>query len=158
MKKYQPSGIAPGSGVLISIAFGILAAIILPLLYIILNRVIPNIWFAAITAALLGIGIGTFINIGVKTGKVRNVPVVVAVCVFCGLLGWYMQWIYFDECMYTNGFNIKNVDVANSLKDITYLFFDPVALFKEVAELNSEGTFRMIEVLPSLVQRYGQCG
>ena len=53
-EKYIASGVASPSGVLKTVLFGILASFILPLVYIVLVRLIPNIWFNAICALMFG--------------------------------------------------------------------------------------------------------
>ncbi|RZK15031.1 MAG: hypothetical protein EOO86_17505, partial [Pedobacter sp.] len=74
--KYTPQGYASPSAILITLAIGILSSFILPIIYIILGRLIPNIWFIAIIAFLLGMGLGFFIDLGVKIGKLRNKKIV----------------------------------------------------------------------------------
>ncbi|SOD12764.1 hypothetical protein [Pedobacter xixiisoli] len=144
--KYVPSGIASPSGVLKTILFGILASFILPIIYIILVRLIPNIWFNGICALLLGMGLGFFIDLGIKIGKIRNFKVAIAIAVFCGLLAFYFQWIVFDALMYSaNGFTFKlsGTDIGNLFKDAFYLFTHPIVLFDEIKYLNEIGTFRI---------------
>ncbi|RZL18349.1 MAG: hypothetical protein EOO96_27580, partial [Pedobacter sp.] len=114
--KYVSSGVASPSGVLKTVLFGVLASFILPIIYIILVRLIPNIWFNAICALLLGMGLGYFIDLGIKIGKIRNFKIAIAIAVFCGLLAFYFQWVVFDALMYSaNGFTFKlsGGDIAN---------------------------------------------
>ena len=143
---YSPSGVASASGVLKTVLFGILASLVLPAIYIIANRLIPNIWFAAISAGMLGLGLGFFIDLGVKIGKIRSVKVAVSIAIFCGLLAFYFQWVLFDELMYSEKgftFNLSADDLKILAKDIFYLFTHPNILFKEIAGLNKVGTFRI---------------
>lgn len=143
IKKYIPSGEASFVGVLKALLFGVLSAFILPLIYIIINRLIPNIWFAAISAVLLGMGMGIAINRGIKLGKIRNMKIAVAVAVFCGLLAYYMQWVIFDELMYSNAFtfNLNLNEIGVLLKNFFYLFSHPSELWAEITALNEVGSF-----------------
>ncbi|WP_316802008.1 hypothetical protein [Pedobacter nototheniae] len=143
---YSPSGVASASGVLKTALFGILASLILPAVYIIVNRLIPNIWFAAISAIMLGIGLGFFIDLGIKIGKIRSIKAAVSIAVFCGLLAFYFQWVLFDELMYSEKgftFNLSADDLKILAKDVFHLFIHPNILFKEIAGLNEVGTFRI---------------
>ncbi len=144
--KYISSGVASPSGVLKTVIFGILAAFILPIIYIILVRLIPNIWFNAICAMLLGMGLGYFIDLGIKIGKIRNFKIAIGIAVFCGLLAFYVQWVVFDTIMYSaNGFtfNLSAVDIKNLFKDAFFLSTHPSVLFQEIKNLNEIGTFRI---------------
>ncbi|MDR2282178.1 MAG: hypothetical protein LBE37_03155 [Sphingobacterium sp.] len=145
-KKYIPSGVASVTGVLKTVLFGILGCILLPLLYILVNHWIPNIWFAAISAVMFGLGLGFFIDLGIGLGKIRNIKVAAVIGVFYGLLAYYMQWIFFDEFMYSpNGFSLDRDQEAFSLlfEDIFFLFTHPQALVEEIVALNEVGTFRV---------------
>jgi len=145
-QKYTPQGHASPSGILITFILGILASLLLPLFYIVLARLIPNIWFIAICALLLGLGLGFFVDFGIKTGKVRNLKVAVIVATFCGLLAFYTQWVFFDAIMYSRkgfSFNQSGADISQLMSDIFFLFTHPVTLFKEIVALNAVGTFRI---------------
>lgn len=145
-QKYTPRGSAAPSAILITIAIGILASFVLPLIYIILGRLIPNIWFIAICALLLGIGLGYCINLGIKVGKIRNKKIATIIAIFCGILGFYIQWVFFDTLMYSNKgftFNLTGADIKVLLSDFFYLFTHPNILFQEIVNLNEIGTFRI---------------
>ncbi|MFD2554157.1 hypothetical protein [Sphingobacterium tabacisoli] len=145
-KKYIPSGAFSFTGVLKTVLFGILGCILLPLLYVLVNHWIPNIWFAAISAVMFGLGLGFFIDLGIGLGKIRNIKVAAVIGVFYGLLAYYMQWIFFDEFMYnTNGFSLnRDQEGFTSLFDnIFFLFTHPQALVEEIVALNEVGTFRV---------------
>ncbi|MFD2600143.1 hypothetical protein ACFSQ3_14390 [Sphingobacterium corticis] len=139
----QPK-LATSSGVGITLLLGILAAIILPIIYVIINRMIPNIWFSAITAALLGLGIGAAINFGIQIGKLRSKTIAFVVATFCGLLGFYVQWVFFDTIAYSqNGFtfDLNSDDIKVLASDFFFLFTHPNLLFTEISSLNEYGTF-----------------
>jgi hypothetical protein len=144
--KYISSGVASPSGVLKTILFGILAAFILPIIYIILVRLVPNIWFNAICAMLFGMGLAYFIDLGIKIGKIRNFKIAISIAIFCGLLAFYVQWVVFDTIMYSAKgftFNLSAEDFKTLLKDAFYLFTHPGVLFQEIINLNEIGTFRI---------------
>lgn len=144
--KYKPQGTASVSGIILTLLIGIFTAILLPLVYIILGRLIPNIWFIAICALLLGMGLGFFIDLGIKIGKIRNVKVAAAIAIFCALLTFYMQWVFFDTIMYSQkGFTFKlnGDDIKILLRDVLFLFSHPNILFQEIINLNTIGTFRI---------------
>ncbi|MCX3267106.1 hypothetical protein OQZ29_20265 [Pedobacter agri] len=144
--KYTPQGYASTSAILITLAIGILASIILPIIYIILGRLIPNIWFIAIIAFLLGMGLGFFIDLGVKIGKLRNRKIVTAIAVFCGLFAFYVQWVFFDTLIYSQKgftFSLNATDIKLLADDFFFLFTHPNILFQEIVNLNEVGSFRI---------------
>ena len=144
--KYTPQGYASPSAILTSLAIGILASFILPLFYIILGRLIPNIWFIAIIALLLGIGLGFSIDIGVRIGKLRNKKIVTIIAIFCALFAFYIQWVFFDTLAYSNKgftFNLDSADLKVLASDFFFLFTHPNILIQEIINLNKIGTFRI---------------
>ncbi|MEH3115013.1 hypothetical protein [Pedobacter terrae] len=144
--KYTPQGYASTSAILTTLAIGILASFILPLFYIILGRLIPNIWFIAIIALLLGFGLGFFIDLGVKIGKVRNKKIVAIIAIFCGLFAFYIQWVFFDTLAYSRKgftFNLNGTDLKFLAQDFFFLFTHPNILIQEIINLNEIGTFRI---------------
>lgn len=145
-KKYIPSGAISVGGVLKTILFGTLAALILPIVYVVINKLIPNIWFAGITAILLGLTLGYFVDLGIKFGKIRNIKVASAIAIFCALLAFYVQWVFFDEMMYSPKgftFNLGFDEIKVLADNMLYLFLHPVYLFNEIVKLNAVGTFRI---------------
>ncbi|TCD12642.1 hypothetical protein EZ449_00940 [Pedobacter frigidisoli] len=143
-QRYTPQGYASPSAILITIAIGILASLVLPILYIILGQLIPNIWFIAIIAFLLGMGLGFFIDLGVKIGKIRNKKIAVIIAVFCGLLAFYIQWVFFDTIIYSRKgftFNLSSTDMKILVDDFFFLFTHPNILFQEIVNLNEVGSF-----------------
>jgi len=144
--KYTPQGYASPSAILTTLAIGILASFILPLFYIILGRLIPNIWFIAIIALLLGLGLGFFIDLGVKIGKVRNKKIVAIIAIFCGLFAFYIQWVFFDTLAYSKKgftFNLNGEDLKFLAQDFFFLLIHPNVLIQEIVNLNEIGTFRI---------------
>lgn len=145
-EKYIASGVASPSGVLKTVLFGILASFILPLVYIVLVRLIPNIWFNAICALMFGMFLAYFIDLGIKIGKIRNFKIAIGIAIFCGLLAFYNQWVLFDVLAYSaKGFTFKltGADINILLSDFFYLWSHPGVLFKEILYLNEVGTFRI---------------
>jgi len=144
--KYRPQGYASTSAILTTLAIGILASLILPVFYIILGRLIPNIWFIAIIAFLLGLGLGFFIDLGVKIGKLRNKKIVTIIAIFCGLFAFYIQWVLFDTLAYSRKgftFNLNGNDLKFLAQDFFFLFTHPHILVQEIINLNEIGTFRI---------------
>lgn len=145
-EKYIPAGHASGSGILTTIAIGIIASVLLPLFYIVLSQLIPNIWFIAICAFLLGMLLGLAIDQGIRIGKIRNLKVALAIAAGCSLLAFYIQWVFFDAVMYSRKgftFNQSTADLRQLALDMGFLFAHPGILFKEIVALNEVGTFRI---------------
>lgn len=144
--RYTPSGVAPLSGVMKTLLFGVLSAILLPLFYVIINRLIPNIWFATLMSVCMGLCLGAFINLGVQLGKLRNVKIVTCIALFCGLLAFYVQWVIFDDLMYSNKgftFSLTMEDIKVLCANMFYLFIHPAYLWEDIKNLNVVGTFRI---------------
>jgi hypothetical protein len=115
-KKYIPSEEATFTGVLKTVLFGILGCLLLPLLLVMVNYWIPNIWFAAISAVMFGLGLGFFIDLGIGLGKIRNIKVAAVIERGFELLAYYMQWIFFAEVIVyeSNGGPVKYITVINT--------------------------------------------
>ncbi|RBQ11428.1 hypothetical protein [Pedobacter miscanthi] len=146
VEKYTPAGHASASSVITTLVIGIVASLLLPLFYIILSQLIPNIWFIAICAFLLGMALGLMINLGIKIGKIRNFRIAVVIAIVCSLLAFYVQWVFFDAVMYSRRgftFNQSSTDLKQLILDMGFLFVHPGILFKEIVALNEVGTFRI---------------
>ncbi len=145
-EKYIPAGHASTTGILTTLAIGIIASILLPLFYIILAQLIPNIWFIAICAFSLGMLLGLAIDQGIRIGKIRNLKVALTIAAGCSLLAFYVQWVFFDAVIYSRRgftFNQSMADFRQLVLDMAFLFVHPGVLFKEVMALNNIGTFRI---------------
>ncbi|WP_293309126.1 hypothetical protein [Pedobacter sp. UBA5917] len=146
VEKYTPAGHASAASVITTFAIGIVASLLLPLFYIILSQLIPNIWFIAICAFLLGMGLGLTINLGIKIGKIRNFQIALLIAIVCSLLAFYVQWVFFDAVMYSRRgftFSQSSTDLKQLILDMGFLFVHPGILFKEIVALNEIGTFRI---------------
>lgn len=143
-QKYTPAGHASASSILITLGIGIVASLLLSILYIILSQLIPNIWFIAICAFSLGMLLGLAIDLGIRIGKIRNLKAAVVIACVCGLLAFYMQWVFFDAVMYSQKgftFNQSSAELKQLLADMGFLFLHPGILFREIMALNNVGTF-----------------
>jgi len=145
-EKYTPAGHASPSSILTTLIIGIIASLILPLLYIILCQLIPNIWFIAICAFSMGMLLGLAIDMGIRIGKIRNIQVALIIATVCSLLAFYIQWVFFDAVMYSRSgftFKLSQAEVKQLIGDMAFLFVHPGILFKEITALNEVGTFRI---------------
>lgn len=144
MKKYKPSGKASVVGILTALFLGIVGAIFTSLLYIVINKIIPNIWFAAITAGFFGFLVGSAVNFGIKLGKIRNMKIALLLAVFSGLFAIYMQWVIFDVLILSEKgftFNLNSEDIEILFKDFILVFTHPNILINDIIVLNQYGTF-----------------
>jgi len=145
-EKYTPAGHASPSSILTTLAIGIIASLLLPLFYIILCQLIPNIWFIAICAFSMGMLLGLAIDMGIRIGKIRNIQVALIIAIVCSLLAFYIQWVFFDAVMYSRSgftFKLSQAEVKQLIGDMAFLFVHPGILFKEITALNDVGTFRI---------------
>ena len=143
-KKYISSGVVPITGLITTIFFGIISAVVFSLIYIVINKVIPNIWFAAITAGFFGFAIGSSINYGLKFGKIRNMKVALSIAVFSGLFAIYTQWVIFDVLILSEKgftFNLDAQDIKILLQDFIFIFSHPNILVEDIKFFNEFGTF-----------------
>lgn len=142
--KYIPSGVARSASIIKTLLLGIVAALILPILYIFLGQLIPSVYFSFLLAILLGLGISIAIDKGIKIGKIRNPKIAIFLAFVSALLATYTQWVYFDEYVYN--YDIYSLDSSSEdlkllVKNILYLFTHPVSLWNEIVALNEVGTF-----------------
>lgn len=145
-EKYSPSGISSIQGFIITLCLGVVGAVVVPIVYIILSKLIPNIWFIAIISVLFGFAVALFIDLGIKLGKVRSKKTAVGIGIFCGVLSYYNQWVIFDALMYSEKgftFNLSGQDLKVLVNDIFYLFIHPNILFREICNINEVGSFRI---------------
>lgn len=142
--KYEPSGVAPASSVLKTLICGILAALILPFLYIILNHLLPNIWISFFLAIGFAGLLALSVDFAVKIGKIRSPKVAISIGLLCGLLAFYLQWVFFIAVIYSDSgftFDQRSEDISIIIDNVLFLFMHPNVLWECMVDLNSVGSF-----------------
>lgn len=139
---YKPSGIAPVNSIITLAIGGVIAAVVLSIVYIALQWFIPIIYLNLLITA--GFGFGLYLAMGylVRLGKIRNRAIAAGVALFAALVGMYSQWALFVSLMErVDGSVLYFVKTSFSLNNYMAVFTDPLRLFTEAKILNEIGTF-----------------
>lgn len=90
---YQHSGNAPVGGMLLTLIFGALAAVILGAIYGLLIYWIPFVYINALVTFGFGIVLGAAIGSLGKLGKLRNNNVITIIALLISVLAYYTHWV-----------------------------------------------------------------
>lgn len=115
---YTPSGKTPALGSVLSLAGGILAAIIGGVVYAAAVWFLPFAYLNFIICGALAMAVGFGAGLGGKFGHLRSPFLVGVIALFCGLLAMYIQWVAYltfvlgKQASYTELFTTILVDPA----------------------------------------------
>ncbi|MCZ4242797.1 hypothetical protein [Pedobacter punctiformis] len=141
---YQPSGIMPGKGIVLSLVIAFVSTVILSIAYIALQWFIPIIYLNVFITLGLGFGIFMALNFALGIGKIRNTRYAFILSVVCALLAFYSQWALFVSLMYEASGSMGGgtwVKSSFNLDGFWYIFTHPKLLFDSMVSLNEVGTF-----------------
>ena len=84
MREYKSSGIAPLSGILTALAFGLIAAVVMGGILFAIDHFV-HFYLILIFPAAAGFAVGFALSAGVTAGKIRNGAVAMLIGVICGI-------------------------------------------------------------------------
>ena len=134
---YEPSGRAPGAGVVLFLLVGIFAAWILGVVYTVVLAYIPFIFISILGTVGFGGGLGVVCLLLVRGGKLRapfNVSIFAAIVTFMGL---WLHWAFFSAL-----FVHRAVEESPGLMSL-YLFYlsSPAEIIGLAKVLLADGHF-----------------
>ena len=94
MESYKHSGKFPLLSPLLVVIAGSLGAGILGFVYVHFITFIPLIFLTLIGTCVFGLGVGFFVGIGARIGKIRNTPLLLLLTFVCVLVGIYIEWVF----------------------------------------------------------------
>jgi hypothetical protein len=150
---YQPSNKMPLAGVLGLLAGGVVAALVLALVYIYAVWYIPFVYINFFLCLGFGLGLGAALAALVRLGKLRSPGAVGALALLLGLVAVYMEWgVYLTLIFNTEATGPgPNADTSTSFS--LSLFLDiithPGAMWLAMQKINETGTWSLKGSTPS---------
>jgi hypothetical protein len=92
MKFYEHSGRGGTWGVPMAAVTGILAALVLAVVYVYVLNWIPLIYVSFLATGAFGFAVGAAVGWGAKVGKLRNMTIAVMLGVLVGAIAMYFAW------------------------------------------------------------------
>ncbi len=89
---YQHSGKAPAAGILITLTGGLIAGVVLGLIYGFLIYWSPFVYINAFVTFGFGVAIAGVVGALGVAGKIRNVAILSAIALVVSLVGYYVHW------------------------------------------------------------------
>lgn len=132
---YSHSGKAPFGGLLLGLALGLVAGPLLALLYSYITLYLPFIYINFLISLGFGIGVGLPVGFGLKTGKVRNSPIALALGGAISLWAFYFVWAIwvFALLQRAGSEEVRLLDVILS----------PLGLGSAILKINETGAWTM---------------
>ena len=150
---YQPSNKMPLVGVLGLLAGGVVAALLLALVYIYAVWYIPFVYINFFLCLGFGLGLGAALAALVRLGKLRSPGAVGALALLLGLVAVYLEWgVYLTLIFNTEATGPgPNADTSTSFS--LSLFLDiithPGAMWLAIQKINETGTWSLKGSTPS---------
>ncbi len=92
---YRHSGNFEPIGLILMLVYGVVGAVGGAFIYGYATHYIPLVIITLVLTVGFGAILGVVVGMGAKTGKVRNMPVLVAFSAFAGVTAVYAQWVVF---------------------------------------------------------------
>lgn len=150
---YKPSNKMPPAGMLALLAGGIVAALVLALVYVYAVWYIPFVYINFFICLGFGLVLGAVLAVLVRLGKLRSPGAVGILALLVGLVAVYLQWGVYLTLLFnseTTGTG-KNVDTTTSFS--LPLFADilahPAAMWLAMLKINETGTWTLKGATPS---------
>lgn len=150
---YKPSNKMPVPGIMALLAGGIVAALILALVYIYAVWYIPFVYINFFICLGFGLVLGAVLAVLVRLGKLRSPGAVGALALLVGLVAVYLEWGVYLALLFnseTTGVG-KEADTTTSFS--ASLFLDiiahPAAMWLAIQKINETGTWTLKGATPS---------
>ena len=150
---YQPSNKMPPAGILGLLAGGIIAALVLALVYIYAVWYIPFVYVNFFLCLGFGLLLGALLAVLVRIGKLRSPGAVGALGLLVGLVAVYLEWGVYLTLLFNSESTGTGKDVDTSTSFSSSLFADilghPVAMWLAMQKINETGTWSLKGATPS---------
>jgi hypothetical protein len=133
---YQHSGKTPLASILLAGLAGIAIGIVLAYAYAYLDAYCPYAKGRALGAVFFGVGLGAATAAVAKVGKVRSLPVVLALVAAAALVSYYFCWAFWIHAAFDR---FADGNSAGQLPTLGDLITKPLILFRCVYLFNQIG-------------------
>ena len=96
---YRPSGRFSFSGLVVMLAFGGVAGVVLGAAYGYLDQFNPIVYINFLATLLFGAGMALAARFGVRNGKVRSPLLAALVGIIIGVIGMYSAWVFWINAL-----------------------------------------------------------
>jgi len=150
---YQPSNKMPLAGVLGLLAGGMVAALLLALVYIYAVWYIPFVYINFFLCLGFGLVLGGALALLVRAGKLRSPGAVGALALLVGLVAVYLEWGVYLTLIFNSESTGSGANAATSTSFSLSLFLDilthPGAMWLALQKINETGTWSLKGSTPS---------
>jgi hypothetical protein len=150
---YTPSNKMPAAGSLAMLAGGIVAALVLALVYTYAVWYIPFVYINFFLCLGFGLVLGAVLAMLVRAGKLRNPAAVGALALLVGLVAVYLEWGVFLTLLFnsetTGTGTAADTSTSFSLKLFTDIITHPGAMWLAMRKVNETGTWSLKGSTPS---------
>lgn len=150
---YQPSNKMPPTGILAMLAGGVVAALLLALVYIYAVWYIPFVYINFILCLGFGLLLGAALLVFVRLGKLRSPAAVGALALLVGLVAVYLEWGVYLTLLFNMESSGPGADADTSTSFSITLFADllahPGAMWQAMQKINETGTWSLKGATPS---------
>jgi hypothetical protein len=150
---YQPSNKMPLAGIISLLAGGLVAALLLALVYIYAVWYIPFVYINFFLCLGFGLVLGAALALLVRAGKLRNPGAVGALAVLVGLVAVYLEWGVYLTLLFNSESTGTGADADTSTSFSLSLFADiiahPGAMWLAMQKINETGSWSLKGSTPS---------
>ena len=150
---YKPSNKMPLAGVLALLAGGVIAALVLALVYIYAVWYIPFVYINFFLCLGFGLVLGGILALLARLGKLRSPGAVGALALLVGLVAVYLEWGVFMTLLFNSESTGTGADADTSTSFSLSLFADiithPGAMWLAIQKINETGTWSLKGSTPS---------
>jgi hypothetical protein len=140
---YQPSGIAPIGGVVVTLFTGSVAGIFFGAVYAFLNHHDPLVYLNIILTLIWSFLIGNTIAKGIHKHHIRNAPVAAAMGAFAFAVTYIVHWFVYVSTVIIDFETDSPYDIAMIAEVAFSLMKDPKETWALIQEFNGEGVWSL---------------
>ena len=150
---YKPSNKMPPAGILALLAGGIVAALVLALVYIYAVWYIPFVYVNFFLCLGFGLVLGAVLSVLVRLGKLRSPGAVGVLALLVGLVAVYLEWGVYLTLLFNSDTTGTGKDADTTTSFSPGLFADiiahPAAMWLAMQKINQTGTWSLKGSTPS---------
>jgi hypothetical protein len=143
----------PPAGILALLAGGVVAALVLALVYVYAVWYIPFVYINFFLCLGFGLGVGAVLAVLVRLGKLRSPGAVGALALLVGLVAVYLEWGMYLTLVFNTETTGTGADADTSTSFSFSLFVDiithPAAMWLAIQKINATGTWSLKGSTPS---------